>query len=289
MVRPSRLSLVLLLALAVPVAASPGAWAQSQSPGWFVPNQQAPRSAAPRAAVPPNVGPRAAPLPPIDAAPLEQQADVPPPPPIDVPLPPMPEIPPVPKGTAPPAVVVGVLSVPDVMHASTAAQQVEKIINERREKLNEDANKEQQIWRDMQQSLANQRSALTQEALNTRARELQERITNAQRSFRDRNNIIQNAAQYSLNQIERVLVQIIKEVAQSRGMNLVLHRSQVALNVNELDITDQVAQQLNKTLPSVEIPGDGVSLADLAKKSPPATTPASVKSAAPAQAAPSKK
>ena len=42
-------------------------------------------------------------------------------------------------------------------------------------------------------------------------------------------------------------------------MNLVLHRAQVALNVNEFDITEQVAEQLNKILPSVLIPPDGVS------------------------------
>ena len=32
-------------------------------------------------------------------------------------------------------------------------------------------------------------------------------------------------------------------------MNLVLHRAQVALNINEFDITEQVVDQMNKTLP----------------------------------------
>ena len=44
-------------------------------------------------------------------------------------------------------------------------------------------------------------------------------------------------------------------------MNLVLHRAQVALNINEFDITDQVAEQLNKVMPSVAIPAEGVSAA----------------------------
>ncbi len=56
-----------------------------------------------------------------------------------------------------------------------------------------------------------------------------------------------------------MLVAVIRQVAESRGMNLVLHRAQVALNVNEFDITDQVAEQLNKLLPSVDVPPDGVS------------------------------
>ena len=115
---------------------------------------------------------------------------------------------------------------------------------------------------------------------------MQERITNAQRQFRDRNRVIQEAAQYSLAQIERTLIAVIRQVAEARGMNLVLHRAQVALNVNQFDITEQVTDQLNKILPSVVIPPDGVSPASLAP--PAAKTPAAkaTPSSAPTAAAP---
>ena len=95
--------------------------------------------------------------------------------------------------------------------------------------------------------------------MRQKERELQERITAAQASFRDRNRIIQETAQYSLSQIERTLIGVIRQVAESRGMNLVLHRAQVALNINEFDITEQVTQQMNKVMPSITIPPDGVS------------------------------
>ena len=44
------------------------------------------------------------------------------------------------------------------MRASTAFQQVDKKIVERRQKLNEDAQKEQVALRDLEQALANERS-----------------------------------------------------------------------------------------------------------------------------------
>ena len=68
------------------------------------------------------------------------------------------------------------------------------------------------------------------------------------------------------------------------GMNLVLHRAQVALNVNQFDITDDVAAQLNKILPSVVVPPDGVSPSSLAPPAAPAT--AAKSPAAPATPAP---
>ena len=73
-----------------------------------------------------------------------------------VPLPPPPDLVPLPRGNTPPAAVIGVLGVPELMRGAVAAQQIEKVIGERREKLNEDAQKEQTAaWRDMQQALAN--------------------------------------------------------------------------------------------------------------------------------------
>ena len=200
-------------------------------------------------------------------------------------MPPPPDLPPLPKGEAPPVAVIGVMGVPEVMRASAAGQQVEKVIGERRAKLNEDAQKEQAIWREMQQTLANDRTKLSSDQIRAREREMQERITNAQRQFRDRNRIIQEAAQYSLAQIERMLIAVIRQVADARGMNLVLHRAQVALNVNQFDITEQVAEQLNKILPAVLIPPDGVSpstLANDAKTSAPPPAPPPAAAAAPA-------
>ncbi len=267
----------LLLHLPLPAAAQ-------QGQDFFIPGQ--PKPAAPSRPPPPRTVPRSA-----ESAPgMAPQADLdtPPPPPAPSDLPPPPDLPPLAKGEAPPAAVIGVLGVPEVMRASIAGQAVEKAIGERRTKLNEDAQKEQSVWRDMQQSLANDRAKLSPEQIRARERDLQERITTAQRTFRERNRIIQEAAQYALAQIERTLVSVIRQVAESRGMNLVLHRSQVALNVNPLDITDAVTQELNKVLTSVVIPPDGVSpsamIAAMKKDAAKATPAAPAKPAvAPAQ------
>jgi Skp family chaperone for outer membrane proteins len=239
-----------LLALALSALAS--AWflpqAAAQKQDYFVPHRPAPAPArpAPRPAPPPQA--------PAMSPPAQEEQQQ-----VQAPMPPVPELPALPRGPTPPAAVIGVIGVPDVMRASTAAQQVDKVIGERREKLNADAQKEQQQWRELQQKLVNDRSKLSPEQVRTRERELQERITKAQRDFQGRGRIIQEATQYGLNQIQASLIAVIRQVAESRGMNLVMHRQQVALNVNEFDITDQVTEALNKLLPSVVIPPDGVS------------------------------
>jgi Skp family chaperone for outer membrane proteins len=256
----------------------------AQNQDWFVPGQAHPGvQAAPRPVRPAQRPTAAMPQPQAEPGGEAQEE---PPPPLQVQLPPAPPLPPLEKGTPPPSAVLGVLDVPQVLHASTAYQQVEKSIGTRRQKLNEDAQSEQASWRDMQQQLAAQRASLSAEQIRTKEKDLQDRITEAQRKFRDRNRIIQEAGQYALAQIDRALNQVVQQVALGRGMNLVLHRAQVALNMPDFDISDQVAGQLNKMLPSVIIPPDGVAVSALQPAAPAATPTAAATPAAAPEAAP---
>lgn len=273
----------LIAALAASSLFVPVARAQ-QNPGFFVPPAaHAPAHHAPvrrppaRPAAPVNIPP-----------PLKMPAATPP---VSMSLPPVPKLPPLAKTQPPPAAVIGVLGVPEVMQASTAAKEVQKAIGQRREALNQDAQKEQAVWRELQQQLTNPHSGLSPEQIRIKERELQERITSAQRVFRERNTQIQQAGQFALAQIERTLVGVIRQVAESRSINLVLHRTQVALNTNEFDITQAVADQLNKVLPSVKIPPAGVTIVVPPEQPSPAAASGSATpgtAAAPASAQPPK-
>jgi Skp family chaperone for outer membrane proteins len=249
-------------------AATPGSAQQNQQ--WFVPNQPRP-AAAPRASqpAPPPIAPQSAMpgLAPDSAVPGEGQ-----PPSVQVQLPPAPEVPPLPKGPTPPAAIVGVLSVPDVMRASTAFQQADKEFLARRQKLNEDAQKEQVTLRDLGQQLANERAKLTPEQIRTREKELQDRITHSRQTFGERNRIIQEASQYVMAQIDRAVELVTQQVAISRGINIVLNRAQILGTTNDFDLTPVVVEDLNKVLASVVIPPDGVSPE---KMKPPPAKPAS--------------
>jgi Skp family chaperone for outer membrane proteins len=202
-------------------------------------------------------------------------------------LPPAPEIPPVPKGQATPAAIVGILSVPDVLRVSTAYQAAYKELNARGQKLNEDAQKEQGALRDLGQAFAAERSKLSPEQIRTREKEIQDRATEAQRRFGERNRIIQEAGQYVMLQINRTMEQVAQQVALSRGINLVLNRAQILGTTADFDLTPAVADVLNKALPSVLVPPDGVSPLAMA---PPAAAPAAeAKPAATAAAKPPQK
>jgi Skp family chaperone for outer membrane proteins len=185
----------------------------------------------------------------------------------------MPEIPVLPKGPATPAAIIGILSVPDVLRISTAYQQGDKELGARRQKLNEDAQKEQAALRELGQALANERGRMSPEQIRTKERELQDRIADSRRKFGERNRVIQEAGQYVMAEIDRVLEQVAQAVAASRGVNLVLNRAQILGTTADFDLTPQVAEVLNKVLPTVLVPPDGVSPTAMAVPQGPAPAP----------------
>jgi Skp family chaperone for outer membrane proteins len=286
-----------VVALASAFYPLPGFTQQSAPNGeWFVPGQSRPVGAPPAA----RPGPRAMPAPtggpgsiPLSDTPVDPNANIPP---LKVELPPAPEIPPVPKGQATPAAIVGILSVPDVLRISTAYQAAYKELNARGQKLNEDAQKEQAALRDLGQSFAAERAKLSPEQIRTKEKEIQERATDAQRRFGERNRIIQEAGQYVMMQINRTMEQVAQQVALSRGINLVLNRAQILGTTADFDLTPAVADVLNKALPSVVVPPDGISpmamappaaassgTAPAAAAAPPAGEPAATAAATPAK------
>lgn len=253
---------LLTLLLAAPPL---GARAQGQSGnGWFVPQPAKPATAPPGPSSPPPSAP-----PPSAAQPMGAEAVMPmaepqgPLPPLQVQLPPLPEIPPVPKGSPTPAAIIGVLSVPDVLRVSTAYQAADKELAARRNKLNEDGQKEQNTLRDLGQSFANERAKLSPEQIRAREKEYADRVNESRRTFSERARIIQEAGQYVMGQIERVIELVAQQVAAARGVNLVLNRAQVLGTTADFDLTPQVADIVNKVLPTVVIPPDGVSPAQV--------------------------
>jgi Skp family chaperone for outer membrane proteins len=261
------------LSLTLALAAAPLAALAQSSNGWFVPGPantngagqtRAPSSSSPGPSTSGNQanGPRqqvpdTQPSPGTEVIPMvDPQGQLPP---LQAQLPPMPEIPPIPKGSATPAAIVGILSVPDVLRISTAYQAADKELAARRAKVNEDGQKEQNTLRDLGQAFANERSKLTPEQIRAREKEYADRVNESRRKFSERARIIQEAGQYVMGQIERVIEVVAQQVAASRGINLVLNRAQVLGTTADFDLTPQVADVVNKVLPTVVIPPDGVS------------------------------
>ncbi len=222
-----------LLASVFTLGAAPAAMAQSS--GYFIPpsaQQSAPAAHAQ----------------PAPAAQAQQAASGQPQ------MPPVPNLPALAPEAAPPTAVIGVISVPDVMRQSTAAQGVQAIIEQRQAALGKDAQAARTKIQAEQQAIIAEQGKISNAALDAKEQALQQEVATTQTKFQLRNEAIQRSGQEALGKIEAELIAIVRQEAQAHGMNLVLHREQVALNVSAFDITDEAAAELNKLLPKVDVP-----------------------------------
>ncbi|WP_298162465.1 OmpH family outer membrane protein [Acidocella sp.] len=222
-----------LLASVFTFGVAPAAMAQSS--GYFIPGgaQQSAPAAHSQSA---------------PAAPAQQAADG------QEQLPPVPNLPALPAEAAPPTAVIGVISVPDVLRQSTAAQGVQAIIEQRQAALAKDAQAARAKIQAEQQAIIAEQGKISNAALEAKEQALQQEVATTQTKFQLRNEAIQKSGQEALSKIEAELIAIVRQEAQAHGMNLVLHREQVALNVAAFDITNESATELNKLLPKVDVP-----------------------------------
>lgn len=217
-------------ALLLGLAGGAGTARAQQQQEWFVPQgQQRPAQGGPQ------------PQRPVQQRPAQQQQRPQAPPPM-------------PAGERTPAPIIGIVDVQEVQRLSTAFNQVREEIERRRTRLNEDLQREQARWREEQQRLGAERASLSPEQLRTRERDMQDRVTDSQRIFRDRQRSIEQATQQALTEIEQALGGVIQQVAASHQVNLVLPRPFVIYNDPPFDLTAEVAAQLNRTLRSVTVP-----------------------------------
>jgi len=260
--------LAALAALLIPALVPAGGALAQSDPGFFIPPQGG-GAAQPR---PAQAQPQQPQRPPAQQPQRPPQQQARPTGPNPAPLPP---------GQPPPAAVIGIVDVPEIQRNSTAFNSVREEIERRRQKLNEDLQREQTRWRDEQQALANQRATMNPDQLRTKERELQERITDSQRVFRDRSRSIEQVAQGALQEIEQAMAVVIRQVAASRNVNLVLPRPLVIFNDAPFDLTEEISAQINRVLRNVTLPPEGQAPATPAGAQAPGARPA-----APAQQQP---
>ncbi|WP_246386881.1 OmpH family outer membrane protein [Gluconacetobacter sacchari] len=167
-----------------------------------------------------------------------------------LPAPPVPDFAALPPGAKPPAPVVGVFDTDAIMRQSVAIQEVEKEMGTRRDALIRDVRAEETQIQALRQQMMN---AARPEA-EARQRSLQQRVAADQRTFGNRNRILEEDIQIALNQVQREIGQIVTSVAKARGLTLVVQSGLTVLHGPQVDISDQVASRLNTILPHVYLP-----------------------------------
>ncbi len=148
---------------------------------------------------------------------------------------------------------VAILGVQEIMRESAPAKGVLAEIQKREAALKAEVQQRENALLAADQELAQQRGTLSADELARKRGELAQQAAEVRKYAQNQQASIAELARNGEEQIRAALRTIVEKISKEKGIMLVLNKSQVVLYPNELDITAEAMQQLDATLPSVNL------------------------------------
>ncbi len=153
---------------------------------------------------------------------------------------------------APP--VLAIIDVQKVLRESTAVSALSRKIEERKLQHQEELREQERALRDADQELARQRSILSPEAYAKKRGELEQRVATLQREARNRKRGLDKVFTQGMIKVQAELARVAKEIAEERGLDLILSKATVVLVKPKFELTQEAVRRLNDRLP--DLPAD---------------------------------
>lgn len=148
---------------------------------------------------------------------------------------------------------IAVVDVQGIIRAAKAAKAIHAQIDSRRSAYQEQVSTEEKRLRLAEQDLSQQRAVLAPDAYQQKVREFQSQVAEVQRKVQSRKRELDETFARAMNEVRKSLVSVVAEIAEERGIKVVLFKSQIVIAEKSLDVSDETLQRLDERLPTVKI------------------------------------
>lgn len=152
-----------------------------------------------------------------------------------------------------PPTVAAVVDYQRVLQEAAASKSIAQQMEVRRKAYHDEIEQQQQTLLEAEQELAKQRSVLSQDAVNARQQELEGEVQALRDLTEKRRQQLEQVSAEAVSQVEVALFEVLTNLAEERGLNVILPTSQVLFFSRQIDLTDEVLGQLDATLSEVPV------------------------------------
>lgn len=149
--------------------------------------------------------------------------------------------------------VVGTIDLQTILKTSKAGQSLEQALLAKSKAINADIGKTEQGLRAKRQKLEQSRSSLAPADFQAQLAGLQKEFDALRKNASAKRKELELARNKGLEQISKTLDTVIRDIAEKRGLTLVINKSLVVLAAENWDITTEVQKGLDAKLPKVSI------------------------------------
>jgi outer membrane protein len=153
-----------------------------------------------------------------------------------------------------PQATAAVIDYQRVMREARAAESIRSQIEARRLRYQSEIAEQEHRLVEADRELARQRNILSVEAFNERRKAFEEDVAEVQRMLQTRRQQLDDVAAMAMSEVREAVIQVVGELAEQRGFNLVLPSANVLLFSPQIEITDEVLGKLDERLPEVQVP-----------------------------------
>lgn len=148
---------------------------------------------------------------------------------------------------------IAVVNIQQVMKDSTAAKTVREQLESKQKSFQADITKKEEALQKEDKELGKQKTVLKKEAFEEKARAFRTKATDMQKDVQSKKALLDSAFERSLNDIQKVVTEIISDISKEKGFVIAVPTSQILYADTKLDISTEVLERLNKKLPKLDV------------------------------------
>jgi len=149
--------------------------------------------------------------------------------------------------------IIGTADVQSIIRQSNVGKSLVMQADQKQKALQNEILKNQQSLRTQQQQLLSQRASLKAEDFNAKEKEIQNASKKYQEDAEKKRKAFEASYGKAIKQIYDALAKILPEIAQQRGMNIILNKPDVVVSDDNWDISAEALKRLNATISSVKM------------------------------------
>jgi Skp family chaperone for outer membrane proteins len=155
---------------------------------------------------------------------------------------------------AKPEPVIRVVDIQEVMEKSTAVQGIRRELDTYRKAYDDEFAAKEKALKDEERELVRQQTLVDAPTYREKVQVFQSKFATFQHDLKTRQQQLQGAYAAALGEVSQQVQKIWGAVAEAEGATVLLPRGQVLLFHPSYDVTPDVIDRLNKSLPSVKFP-----------------------------------
>jgi len=148
---------------------------------------------------------------------------------------------------------IAVVDLDVIMRDSSAAKGIQEQMKGHLESFRKAVKEQEDKFRAEREDLVKQRNVLAADAFNKKQRDLEQKATDTELEFRRREQRIRQAGGNAQQELQKVLLAVVADVAKKEGVAIVMPKGALLYSGDTKDITDSALKQLNSKLPAVKV------------------------------------